>query len=62
VADHAAQVSYYSVKRFCRRLNASTPLPVRRMECAPSEQAQVDFGTGAPVITPEGRRRRTLIR
>ena len=24
------------------------------MECAPGEQAQVDFGTGAPVIIPEG--------
>ena len=35
VADHAAQVSYYSVKRFCQRLNVSTPPPVRRMARAP---------------------------
>lgn len=31
------------------------------MQCAPDEQAQVDFGTGAPVITPEGKRRRTHV-
>jgi hypothetical protein len=28
------------------------------MECAPGEEAQVDFGRGATVITPEGRRKR----
>jgi len=61
VTDHAARVSYHSVKRFCQQLNASTPPPFRRMECAPGEQAQVDFGTGAVVITPEGKRRRTHV-
>ncbi len=49
---------YDSVKRFCRRLKQTTPLPFRRMECAPGEEAQVDFGTAAPVLTPEGQRRR----
>ena len=59
--EHGARVSYDSVKRFCRRLGSSTPLPFRRIECAPGEEAQIDFGTGAPVITPEGKRRRTHV-
>jgi transposase len=28
------------------------------MECSAGEEAQVDFGTGAPIVTAEGRRRR----
>ena len=48
VAEHGFAGSYDSVKRFVRRLAARTPLPFRRMECAPGEEAQVDFGTGAP--------------
>jgi hypothetical protein len=31
------------------------------MECKPGEEAQVDFGTGAPVFTPEGKRRKTNV-
>jgi transposase len=49
---------YDSAKRFCRRLKQATPLPFRRMECEPGAEAQVDFGTAAPVIMPEGKRRR----
>jgi len=45
---------YDSVKRFVRRLGRASPQPFRRMECAPGEEAQVDFGTGAPVVIPEG--------
>ena len=52
---------YQSVKRFCRRLRTRRPLPFRRLECAPGAEAQVDFGSGAPIITPEGRRRRTYV-
>jgi len=59
--EHGFDGGYDSVKRFCRRLKARTPLPFRRMECAPGEEAQIDFGTGAPVITPEGKRRRTHV-
>jgi transposase len=43
---------YQSVQRFIRHLEASHPLPFRRMECAPGAEAQVDFGTGAPVVIP----------
>ena len=31
------------------------------MECGPGEEAQVDFGSGAPVITPDGKRRKTNV-
>ena len=50
--------SYESVKRFIRPLREACPLPFRRMECAPGAEAQVDFGKGAPVVGPDGRRRR----
>ena len=56
--EHGFGGAYDSVKRFCRRLKQTTPLPFRRMECEPGAEAQVDFGTAAPVITPEGKRRR----
>ncbi len=35
-------ISYDSVRRFLRRLGQSRPLPFRRMETAPGEEAQVD--------------------
>lgn len=59
--EHGFGGGYDSVKRFVRRLRDTTPLPFRRMECDPGAEAQVDFGTGAPVITPEGKRRRTHV-
>ena len=59
--EHGFGGGYDSVKRFCRRLKQTTPLPFRRMECAPGEEAQIDFGTGAPIVTPEGRRRKTHV-
>jgi hypothetical protein len=31
------------------------------MECAPGMEAQVDFGTGAPVIGPDGKRRKSHV-
>src|SRR5262245_49772887 len=34
VTDHQFTGSYESVKRFVRRLDATQPLPYRRMECA----------------------------
>jgi hypothetical protein len=36
-------------------------LPFRRIECAPGDEVQVDFGTGAPIVGPDGRRRRTHV-
>jgi transposase len=50
--------SYSTVQRFVRRLEQTRPLPFRRLECRPGEEAQVDFGTAAPIVTAEGQRRR----
>jgi transposase len=50
--------SYESVKRFVRKLCRKKDLPFRRMECSPGEEAQVDFGSGAWVLGPDGRKRR----
>lgn len=61
VTEHGYDGSYWSVMRFVRRLGQSRPLPFRRVECAAGEEAQVDFGSGAPVVTREGRRRRTHV-
>lgn len=58
VTEEAFDGSYHSVRRFVRRLDpAAAELPFRRMECAPGEELQVDFGQGAWVVE-EGKRRR----
>ena len=62
VADHGESTpSYYSVRRFIARLTRRTPLPFRRMETEPGEEAQVDFGTGAPVRMADGKVRRPWV-
>ena len=62
VADHQEQApSYYSVRRFIARLKQKTPLPFRRIETAAGEEAQVDFGSGAPVRMVDGKIRRPWI-
>lgn len=53
--------SYQSVKRFVRRLRHQQPERVWRVEVEPGEEVQIDFGTGAPVIDAEGRRRRPWV-
>jgi transposase len=50
---------YDSVKRFCQRLGRSLGLPPRRLETGPGEELQVDFGTGAPLVSADGHRQRT---
>ena len=61
VAEHGFTGSYYSVRRFVRHLEETLELPFRRLECAPGEEAQVDFGTGAPLVLSDGSRRRTHV-
>jgi transposase len=61
LVEDGATVSYDSVRRYLRRLGHVRPLPFRRMECAAGEEAQVDFGTGAPIIGPDGKRRKTHV-
>jgi transposase len=61
VAEHGFAGSYYSVRRFVRSLEPTQELPFRRLECGPGEEAQVDFGSGAPLLLPEGKRHRTHV-
>jgi transposase len=61
VAEHAFAGSYFSVRRFVHRLRARLGLPVRRLETEPGDEAQVDFGTGAPLVEPEGKRKKTYV-
>lgn len=60
VAEHQFTGSYDAVKRFVRRLEQAHPLPFRRLECEPGQEAQVDFGQGAWVVE-NGRRRRPYV-
>lgn len=58
VAGHEFGGAYDAVKRFVRRLAQKVELPFRRMECAPGQELQVDFGQGAWVME-KGQRRKT---
>lgn len=53
--------SYSSVRRFLANLREARPLPVRRIETPAGEEAQVDFGTGAWVTPPDGKRKRPWV-
>jgi len=62
VTDHQFAGGYDAVKRFVRRLSEQTEPPFRRMECAPGQELQVDFGLGAWVMEAGKRRRPHLFR
>ena len=49
---------YNSVKRFCRGLRAREPEQFDRLEFLPGEEAQVDYGEGAPTLYPGSARYR----
>jgi len=53
--------SYWSVRRFVAKLQQTSTLPFRRLECDPGEEAQVDFGTAAPIRTADGKTRRPWV-
>jgi transposase len=59
--EQSFQARYHSVRRYVAHLSGGSELPMRRMETLPGEEAQVDFGTGAPIITAEGKRRKTNV-
>jgi transposase len=60
-SDHGYAGSYYSVRRLVKKLTAAAPAPFRRMECEAGAEAQVDFGRGAPLIGPDGKRKATWV-
>ncbi len=62
VASHGFSDSYQSVQRFVRKLKERHPDRVWRMECQPGEEAQVDFGLGAPIYeSADSKGRRTWV-
>jgi transposase len=61
MVEHGYTGSYYSVCRLARKLSSVRELPFRRMECEAGQEAQVDFGRGAPVVGPDGKRRSTWV-
>ena len=61
VTEHGFAWRYPSVRRFVHNLQSTTPLPFRRLECGPGEEAQVDFGRGAWVVDSQGHRRRPYV-
>ena len=58
VAEHGFTGAYDAVKRFVRQLAQKVDPPFRRMECAPGQELQVDFGLGA-WVSENGKRRKT---
>ncbi len=59
--DHGFVGTSYCVRRCVHRLEQTHDLPFRRLECDPGDEAQVDFGTAAPVVGPDGKRRKTHV-
>ena len=53
--------SYQSVKRYVRKLKAVPPKRVWRMECAPGEEAQIDFGFAKTLLDENGKQRMSNI-
>ena len=49
--------SYQSVKRYVRKLKATPPKRVWRVECAPGEEAQIDFGFAKTLLDKDGKQR-----
>lgn len=62
VSDHQFPGNYDAVKRFVRQLGQKHPLPFRRMEREPGQEAQVDFGQGAWIVEAGRRRRPHVLR
>jgi transposase len=61
VTEHGFSAKYHSVRRFVARLTRQSDLPVRRLEVEPGAEAQIDFGTGAPVKMEKGTLRRPWV-
>jgi transposase len=60
-SEHGYSGSYYSIRRFVAKLETHSELPFRRLETPAGEEAQVDFGTGAPIVRSDGTRSKTHV-
>ena len=58
VDERGFTLRYNSVKRFCRALRKREPEQFDRLEFLPGEEAQVDYGEGAPTLHPSSGRYR----
>jgi len=61
VESHGFGHRYNSVKRFVARLKARAPERFDVLEFAPGEEAQVDYGEGAPTLDPRGKYRKPYL-
>ncbi len=61
VGENGFAGSYQSVKRYVAVSKAKDPKRIWRMECRPGEEAQVDFGLGAPIEDGQGKSRRSWV-
>ena len=61
VETHGFTHRYNSVKRFVRKLRSSDPERFDVLEFLPAEEAQVDFGLGAPTLYKNGRYKRPYL-
>ena len=61
VEENGFSDSYESVKRFVRKLRATRPERIYRLECQPGEEVQLDFGLGAPIDIDQGKSRRSWV-
>lgn len=59
--EHSFDGSYWSVRRFVKKLRTQSPQAFRRIEVEPGWEAQVDFGTGSWITGKDGKRRRTHV-
>jgi transposase len=60
-AEHNFEGKYHSVQRMVRRLGAREEPPFRRIEREAGAEAQADFGRGAPIVGPDGKRRHSHV-
>ena len=60
-SEHSFPGSYHSVRQFIEHLGVKKPLPFRRMEVEPGQEAQIDFGTAALVTDANGKKRRPWV-
>ncbi|MFC1794132.1 hypothetical protein ACFL3Q_11160 [Planctomycetota bacterium] len=52
--EYGFEGSYYSVRRFVKRMGENKLTPFRRMESMPGDESQIDFGAVASVVKPVG--------